>query len=616
MFYALYFEIHHLVASAALGFARVAPIFFFLPFLNSGVLSGAPRNAIIILVALGVWPHALNEAPPFLSVAMIPLVLQEAAVGVMLGCLLSWPFWVMHALGCIIDNQRGATLSSSIDPANGIDTSEMANFLNMFAAVVYLQNGGLVTMVDVLNKSYQLCDPMNECTPSLPPLLTFINQVAQNALVLASPVVLVLLLSEVFLGLLSRFAPQMNAFAISLTVKKRYCRFNYAALFLSGTTGQCTATLFPGHRVKQLVFTSEGRRMSSNKTEKPTKKRLEDSAKKGQSFKSKDLIIACLTLGGIAYLVSYGSFNEFMGIIKIIIADNFDQSMADYSLAVFGIGLKYLIPFMLLCLVCSALPALLQAGFVLATEALKPNLSALNPVEGAKKLFSMRTVKDTVKTLLYLSSFVVAAIICWKKYKVEIFSQLNGNIVGIAVIWRELLLALVLTCLACALIVLLLDAIAEYFLTMKDMKMDKEEVKREMKEQEGNPEVKSKRREVHMEILSEQVKSDIENSRLIVANPTHITIGIYFKPELMPIPMISVYETNQRALAVRAYAEKVGVPVIVDIKLARSLFKTHRRYDLVSLEEIDEVLRLLVWLEEVENAGKDVIQPQENEVRH
>ncbi|MFQ5726552.1 MAG: EscU/YscU/HrcU family type III secretion system export apparatus switch protein, partial [Salmonella enterica] len=62
--------------------------------------------------------------------------------------------------------------------------------------------------------------------------------------------------------------------------------------------------------------------------------------------------------------------------------------------------------------------------------------------------------------------------------------------------------------------------------------------------------------------------------------------------------------------------EKVGVPVIVDIKLARSLFKTHRRYDLVSLEEIDEVLRLLVWLEEVENAGKDVIQPQENEVRH
>ncbi len=75
--------------------------------------------------------------------------------------------------------------------------------------------------------------------------------------------------------------------------------------------------------------------MSSNKTEKPTKNGWKTPLK-GQSFKSKDLIIACLTLGGIAYLVSYGSFNEFMGIIKIIIADNFDQSMADYSLAVLG----------------------------------------------------------------------------------------------------------------------------------------------------------------------------------------------------------------------------------------------------------------------------------------
>ncbi len=237
--------------------------------MNSGVLSGAPRNAIIIPVALGVWPHALNEAPPFLSVAMIPLVLQEAAVGVMLGCLLSWPFWVMHALGCIIDNQRGATLSSSIDPANGIDTSEMANFLNMFAAVVYLQNGGLVTMVDVLNKSYQLCDPMNECTPSLPPLLTFINQVAQNALVLASPVVLVLLLSEVFWFIVALCSAN-ERFCDFTDGKKRYCRFNYAALFLSVLPDNVLRLSFRATGLSSWFY-ERGRRMSSNKTEKPTK---------------------------------------------------------------------------------------------------------------------------------------------------------------------------------------------------------------------------------------------------------------------------------------------------------------------------------------------------------
>lgn len=343
--------------------------------------------------------------------------------------------------------------------------------------------------------------------------------------------------------------------------------------------------------------------MSSNKTEKPTRRRLEESAKKGQSFKSKDLIVAFLTLGGVSYLTSFVSLNELMQAIAAILTDGFNQSVGDYSKAIFLLGLKIFLPFFVLCFAVSALPALLQVGFVLAVEALKPNLSALNPVQGFKKLFSMRTIKDTVKTLLYLSCFIVSIIVVWNNNKALLFSQINGDLIGVAAVWSSLLFSLVMTCLGCSVIILLLDAVAEYFLTMKDMKMDKEEVKREMKEQEGNPEVKSRRREVHMEILSEQVKSDIENSRLIIANPIHIAIGIYFKPELMPMPLISVYETNQRALAVRAYAEKVGVPVVADIKLARRIFKSHRRYDFVSLDEVDDVLRLLVWLDQVENAG-------------
>nr|WP_282490723.1 MULTISPECIES: EscU/YscU/HrcU family type III secretion system export apparatus switch protein [Providencia] len=343
--------------------------------------------------------------------------------------------------------------------------------------------------------------------------------------------------------------------------------------------------------------------MSSNKTEQPTRKRLEEAKKKGQSFKSKDFIVACLTLGGILYLVSFSSFDEFMGMIRIFLQSENPQSITDYSKAVFMLGMKFLLPFIALCVFISALPALLQVGFVLATEALKLNLSALNPVQGVKKLFSLRTIKDTIKTLLYLSCFIIAITIVWKNNKELLFSQVNGDLFGVAIVWEKLLFSLVIICLGCSLIILLLDALAEYFLTMKDMKMDKEEVKREMKESEGNPEIKARRREIHMEILSEQVKSDIENSRLIVANPTHIAIGIYFRPDLSPIPLISVRETNQKALAVRAYAEKVGVPVITDIKLARRIYKTHRRYDFVCLEEIDEVLRLLVWLEEVENAG-------------
>lgn len=346
----------------------------------------------------------------------------------------------------------------------------------------------------------------------------------------------------------------------------------------------------------------------ASKTEKPTQKRLRDSAKKGQSFKSRDLIVACLILFGIAYLATYISLIELMGAFQQVLASKTQPDMQEYAIAVIWQGLKLFLPVLILCVLASALPSLFQSGFILATQALKLNFSALNPINGFKKLFSLRTIKEVIKALLYLTSFVVAILVLWNKKKTILFSQLNGDPIAIAIIWRELLLSLVMICLACILVVLLLDALAEYFLFMKEMKMDKQEVRREMKDQDGNPEIKSRRREMHMEILSEQVKSDIENSRLIIANPTHIAMGIYFKPELSPIPLISVKENNQRAIAVRAYAEKIGVPVVTDVKLARRIFATHRRYDFVSLEEIDEVLRLLVWLEQVENAALSEVQ--------
>ena len=68
----------------------------------------------------------------------------------------------------------------------------------------------------------------------------------------------------------------------------------------------------------------------------------------------------------------------------------------------------------------------------------------------------------------------------------------------------------------------------------------------------------------------------------MIANPTHIAIGIYFKPHLSPIPLISVRETNEVALAVRKYAKEIGIPIITDKKLARKIYATHRRYDYVS----------------------------------
>ncbi|SFL57636.1 type III secretion system export apparatus subunit SctT [Pseudomonas sp. NFACC46-3] len=215
----LFFELYAGFAAALLGVARLAPIFFMLPFLNSGVLTGVARQAVIVLVALGFWAYVGVPTPALDSLAFLGLMLREVSIGVLLGVLLCWPFWVLHAMGNLIDNQRGAMLSSTVDPANGVDTSELANFLQLFAAAVYLEGGGMLLMLETVAQSYRICAPANDCAMHLPALLALLDVLVSKTLVISAPVVATLLVSEALLGLLSRYAPQMNAFSVSLTVK-------------------------------------------------------------------------------------------------------------------------------------------------------------------------------------------------------------------------------------------------------------------------------------------------------------------------------------------------------------------------------------------------------------
>ncbi|HAV7004789.1 TPA: EscU/YscU/HrcU family type III secretion system export apparatus switch protein [Escherichia coli] len=345
---------------------------------------------------------------------------------------------------------------------------------------------------------------------------------------------------------------------------------------------------------------------TANKTEKPTQKKLQDASKKGQILKSRDLTVCVIMLVGTLYLGYVFDVHHIMSILEYILDHNAKPDIWDYFKAM-GIGwLKTIIPFLLVCMFTTILVSWFQSKMQLATEAIKFKFDSLNPVNGLKRIFGLKTVKEFVKAILYIIFFALAIKLFWSNHKSLLFKTLDGDIISLLSDWGEMLFLLILYCLGSMIIVLIFDFIAEYFLFMKDMKMDKQEVKREYKEQEGSPEIKSKRRERHQEILSEQLKSDVSNSRLMISNPTHIAIGIYFKPHLSPIPLISVRETNEVALAVRKYAKEIGIPIITDKKLARKIYATHRRYDYVSFENIDEILRLLLWLEDVENAGQPV----------
>lgn len=233
----------------------------------------------------------------------------------------------------------------------------------------------------------------------------------------------------------------------------------------------------------------------ANKTEKPTQKKLQDASKKGQILKSRDLTISVIMLVGTLYLGYVFDVHHIMSILEYILDHNAKPDIWDYFKAMGGGWLKTIIPFLLVCMFTTILVSWFQSKMQLATEAVKFKFDSLNPVNGLKRIFGLKTVKEFVKAILYIIFFALANKVFWSNHKSLLFKTLDGDIISLLSDWGEMLFLLILYCLGSMIIVLIFDFIAEYFLFMKDMKMDKQEVKREYKEQEGNPEIKSKRRE-------------------------------------------------------------------------------------------------------------------------
>lgn len=180
---------------------------------------------VAMILGASLWPFPFQDMPAFETVFYLGLMVKEALIGLFIACFLCLPFWVLHALGSMVDNQRGATLSSTIDPLSGVDTSELANFFNLFAAVIVLESGGFLLIVQVFHHSYLLWDPLSFRLPLLQPAIAFLGNMVGKAFIMASPLLVSFLLAEGLLGLLSRFAPQMNAFSIALTVKSSIAFF-------------------------------------------------------------------------------------------------------------------------------------------------------------------------------------------------------------------------------------------------------------------------------------------------------------------------------------------------------------------------------------------------------
>jgi type III secretion protein SpaR/YscT/HrcT len=208
----------------ALTSARIAPAVVFLPILNSATLQfGALRATVLLVIGVGLLPVIAPNVPlGWDTPGLIPLILKEALLGFALGLIFCAPFYAVHAMGEFIDNQRGATLSNTIDPSVGVEASPLSSFLMFFWTTVFVGSDGLKKFFTMMADSYRLVPLERPFTFTLASVLHITHALSSAlfaGIVAAMPAIAAMLFIEIILGIMSRFASQLNPFSTALIVK-------------------------------------------------------------------------------------------------------------------------------------------------------------------------------------------------------------------------------------------------------------------------------------------------------------------------------------------------------------------------------------------------------------
>lgn len=341
----------------------------------------------------------------------------------------------------------------------------------------------------------------------------------------------------------------------------------------------------------------------SEKTEEPTEKKKRDAAKKGQVFHPSDLCSWLTLTVGVLWLTGGTSLSGLIAPLRALCASGFTMPPAAFAHELLMQAIQIVASLLVAVIVPPTVLTLIACRFEIASEALIPDLNRLSPVSGFKRIFSRHTLLGLICAAAYCSTCALAVWIAWHLHAADLLASAWMGPQGAALAWQRLVMRPLGIALACTLPVALLHAFGERQVHRHDLLMEKHEVKRERRDLDGKPEVRARQRDLLLEMLDGQSRNDIASSSFVLANPTHIAVGIYIDRSVVEWPFVSVRETQARALAVIAYAESVGVPVVRDKRLARAVFRSSRRYGFIDAALVEAVMRVMNWLSDVERAG-------------
>ncbi|MGA2026045.1 MAG: flagellar biosynthesis protein FlhB [Syntrophobacteraceae bacterium] len=343
--------------------------------------------------------------------------------------------------------------------------------------------------------------------------------------------------------------------------------------------------------------------ITQERTELPTGKKQHEARKKGQIPKSRDLTsVSVLITGGVAiYLFRNLMFANFKQIIESSWSEESFSVPGHFATSGFFTHVITSIFFMVapvvLTIVATAVILNLtqMKGFLLSFEAMRISLGNINPLSGFRRMFSLRSLTELVKSIFKMAIVTYAVYsVLWPE-RIAL-SELSGREVSDFLnLTGMLALKLLFRVAGIMLALSLIDFLYQKWQTRKDLMMTKQEVKEEHKQSEGNPQIKSRIRTIQRALTRQRMLSRIPKASVIITNPTHFAVALHYETG-MQAPTVVAKGVDFLAQKIIAAGRKYGVSIVSNPPLARALYKQVNLEETIPVELYRAVAKILAYI--------------------
>lgn len=321
------------------------------------------------------------------------------------------------------------------------------------------------------------------------------------------------------------------------------------------------------------------------KTEEPTQKKIDDSRKEGQVAKSKE-VASTLTL--IALFVMLKFWISTLGSQLLELFPGYYERMAEYvtleggrvSARVFSSLTAYalqrvaviILPFLLVGFLICFVADLAQVKWKPTTKPLQPKFNKLNPISGVKKLFSLQSLVELLKSLIKIAIIIIVIYNEFKEKWQTVLLVYTMPLMQAVLMAGDMLINIGLKIALIFIFVAAADYIFQRWKHHEDLKMTKQEIKDEFKNTEGDPQIKGKIRQRMMEASRRRMMQDLPKADVVITNPTHYAVAIRYDTNIADAPFVVAKGVDYLAQKIKEIAKEHHIEIMENKPLARSLY--------------------------------------------